>query len=156
MAADMDLIIERFGLARDSTLAEVLVDGFHECFGLEDERRKVKVPGETCIPEGRYEIKLRTEGGLHRRYLERFPSTHKGMLWLQDVPNFRWIYIHIGNDEGDTDGCPLVGKYPVVLPDGEFKVVESTKAYLALYKKVVAAITKGQRIFCTVRVREAA
>jgi len=153
---DLELVIERFGLGRDSTLSEWFLEGMHECFGLEDERRKVKVPGETCIPEGRFEIKLRTEGDAHKRYLHRFPGVHVGMLHLQDVPQFTWIQIHPGNDDDDTDGCPLPGTYPMILPDGEFEVAASVKAYLKLYKKVVEAIAVGRRVFCTVRVREAA
>ena len=74
---DMELVIERFGFGRDSTLAELLRDGIHEGFILEDEWRLTKVDGETCIPEGRYEIKLRKSGGLHQRYNERFPSFHR-------------------------------------------------------------------------------
>jgi len=149
----MDLILDRFGMGRDSTLGELLVDGLHECFTLEDERRRVKVQGETCIPAGRYEIKLRAEGGLHQKYLARFPSTHRGMLWLQDVPGFNWIYLHIGNDEAETDGCPLLGRVPVILPDGEFRVASSTQAYLALYGRVTDALERGERVFIEVNER---
>jgi len=129
------------------------VDGLHECFTLEDERRRVKVQGETCIPAGRYEIRLRREGGLHQKYLARFPSTHLGMLWLQEVPGFNWIYLHIGNDEAETDGCPLLGRVPVILPDGEFRVASSTQAYLALYGRVTDAMERGERVFIEVNER---
>ena len=37
----MELLLERFGMGRDSTLGELLVDGLHVCFALEDERRRV-------------------------------------------------------------------------------------------------------------------
>jgi hypothetical protein len=74
------------------------------------------------------------------------------MLWLQNVPGFEWIYLHIGNDETETDGCPLVGRVPVVLPDGEFKLASSTEAYLALYGRVVGAMHRGEDVW--VRITE--
>lgn len=149
----MDLTHERFGFGQESTLAEMLVDGLHECFLLEDERRKTKVKGETCIPVGTYKVELRTEGGMHKRYSTRFPNFHRGMIWIRHVPGFEYVYYHIGNDEGDTDGCPLNGRYPVVLPSGEFKVAESTAAYLAFAKKVYAAMDRGEEVWVTVRER---
>ena len=136
----MNLEIIRYGYGNDSTLGRLLVDGEFECFTLEDERREVKVSGETCIPPGRYEIKLRAEGGMHERYKDRFPEMHQGMLWLQDVTGFTWIYLHIGNKESHTNGCPLVGQVPVCLPDGEFEVARSEVAYVQLYRKVMAVM----------------
>lgn len=153
---DMELGIERIGFGTDSTLGVFTVDGAHECFTLEDERRKVKVKGETCIPAGRYEITLRTVGRLHKKYLKRFPHFHRGMLWLRGVSFFRYIYIHIGNVEKDTDGCPLVGTYPAIMPNGEFKVLDSTNAYTPLYKKIIQHMDAGGRVFVTVSEREAA
>ena len=150
----MEITVERFGLGTDSTLGELRVDGLHHGFTLEDERRRTKVHGETCIPVGRYAVRLRAVGELHRKYAARFPDVHRGMLWLQEVPGFQWIYLHIGNDEGDTDGCPLVGRFPVVLPDGEFKVAESTVSYLALYRKAVEAMDRGEGVFVTIQERE--
>ena len=143
----MNLELHRYAFGDDSTLGRLSIDGEFECFTLEDERRTVKVRGETCIPPGQYEILLRTEGGLHTKYAERFPETHKGMLWFQDVPGFTYIYLHIGNRENQTDGCPLVGVVPVILPDGEFEIARSGDAYTALYAKVVAALDADERVW---------
>ena len=80
------------------------------CYTLEDEHRDVKVMGETRIPAGTYDIKFRTVGGFHTRYLNRYGAGfHKGMLELQDVPNFKYILIHAGNTDEQTAGCILVG-----------------------------------------------
>lgn len=143
----MNLELVRFGYGKDSTLGRLSVDGEFECFTLEDERREVKVYGETCIPEGRYEILLRTEAGKHERYLDRFPELHRGMLWLQDVPDFEFIYLHIGNKEDQTLGCPLTGTVPLIMPDGEFEVARSKDAYLALYRKVLPPLLIEERVF---------
>jgi len=152
-ASSMEITHERFAFGHDSTLSQLRIDGLHECFALEDERRRTKVHGETCIPVGRYEIRLRAEGGMHEQYARRFPELHRGMLWLQDVRDFQWVYYHIGNRERETLGCPLVGQIPVILPDGEFEVARSEVAYRALYAKVIAALEVG-RVFTTITERE--
>ena len=61
-------------------------------YTLEDEQRDVKVWGETRIPAGTYKLKLRTEGGFHNRYKTKYASMHKGMIWVQDVPGFEYIF----------------------------------------------------------------
>ena len=149
----MNLELVRYGYGEDSTLGRLSVDEEHECFVLEDERRDVKVPGETCIPEGTYEVLLRAEGGLHEHYKDRFPELHQGMLWLQNVPDFTYVYLHIGNKESQTDGCPLTGAVPVCLPDGEFVVARSEVAYLALYRKVLPVLLAEERVFIHVSER---
>jgi len=46
----MKITVERFLSDNDSTVSRVLIDATHECFGLEDEFREEKIPGETRIP----------------------------------------------------------------------------------------------------------
>lgn len=113
-----------------------------KAFTLEDERRDVKVPGETRIPAGEYEIKLRTEGGMHNRYTEKF-NWHQGMLWLQDVQDFEYIYIHIGNTEDHSAGCILVGSGCKGNLRGKGAVTNSTEAYKLIYQEMVAALEAG-------------
>lgn len=148
--------VERYGFGADSTLGQLTLSGDDpwSCFTCEDERRKVKVPGETCIPPGTYEVKLRTDSAKFQKYYDRFPDFHRGMLWLQDVPEFEFIYIHVGNKESHTDGCILPGVVPQVMPDGEFQVARSEVAYVALYKRVIAAMDKEERVVVHVTERE--
>ncbi len=101
-------------------------------FTLEDELRKVKVPGETCIDAGEYRIRLRREGGMVKRYDRRLAPFHDGMLWLQDVRNFVYVYLHIGNDDDDTDGCILTG----MLRGPNMTIRRSAEAYSRIYKAV--------------------
>jgi len=150
VVVDLELTLVRFGYGRDSTLGVLQIEGLHECWTLEDERRKVKVKGETCIPVGRYEVGLRTEGGMNKRYEVRFPLFHRGMLWIKKVLGFQYIYFHPGNDDDDTEGCVLMGRHPMILPDGEFKVADSVSAYKTLYKKIIKAFDDGRRVFVTV------
>lgn len=153
----MNLELVRYGYGDDSTLGRLYrlesESRVPLCWTLEDERRDVKVPGETCIPVGTYEITLRTKGRLHQKYLRRFPEMHEGMLWLRRVPDFRWVYIHIGNTDDDTEGCPLVGELPASMPDGEFEVHRSVAAYKKVYPPIAEALSSGERVVLTVRER---
>src|SRR3989304_4581521 len=105
----MKLSLHRFSSGNESTLGLLHIDGKFECFIIEDEYREVKVKGETRIPSGTYKILLRKEGGFHEKYLTKYPASHKGMLWLQEVPGFQYILIHVGNTDLDSAGCLLVG-----------------------------------------------
>lgn len=127
------------------TLSNIYVNGKLECFGLEDEFRKVKVQGETRIPAGTYKVSFRKEGGFHLRYAKRF-SFHRGMLHIENVPGFEYILIHIGNTDADTSGCLLLGRKSLINNHGKISLEESTVAYTRFYKKV--ARLKGD-IFIT-------
>ena len=151
----MNLTINRFNKGATSTVGALFIGSGHSkyfhSFTCEDEHRNIKVRSETRIPAGRYEIKLRTEGGFHSRYTDKYPKTHKGMLWLQDVPNFTFIYIHTGNDEGDTSGCILCGfSTSSDVINGGGTIGRSVEAYEALYPIVSEALESGEQVFITV------
>ena len=108
----MKLEVIRFSSQNDSTLG-LLFDVTNSrkflFFTLEDEARDTKIMAETRIPEGIYELKLRTVGGFHGRYSKKYGSWHKGMIHVQNVPNFRYILWHTGNTDEHTAGCLLLG-----------------------------------------------
>ena len=122
----MRLWLDRYGFGKDSTLGKLSLveDGKepeHMCFTIEDERRKVKKPGETCIPVGVYGVKYRTDSPKFAHYYAKFPNLHRGMIHLQNVQGFDMVYVHLGNTDDHTEGCILPNIKPVALPDGEFK-----------------------------------
>jgi len=135
----MEIKVKRYHETKDFTIGKLFVDGVSYGETLEDEGRDVKVMHETRIPTGTYKIKLRTFGGHHEKYKVKFPESHKGMLWLQDVPGFKDILIHIGNTDDDSSGCILVGKD---YANGVLK--RSTMAYIDLYKKAAESAEKGE------------
>ena len=136
----MKLTLTRYSGGKDSTLGLLHVDGFFQCYILEDEERTVKIFGETRIPEGTYDLELRLYGGHHDRYLKNFPDFHVGMIQIMNVPNFRDILIHIGNRDTDTAGCLLTGDTVNNNQIGEGYVGQSKDAYIRLYKKVVKVL----------------
>jgi len=133
----------------DSTGGLLYVDDLHVGYTCEDQRQEFKVPEETCIPVGRYQVVLRNEGGMNVRYTERF-SFHRGMLHLLRVPDFSWVYFHVGNDDDDTSGCILVGLDGSRSTKGEYTVGRSVIAYTDLYKLIYAAIKSGEEVWVEV------
>lgn len=117
------------------------------CFLCEDEYRESKVRAETRIPAGRYRILLRMEGGMSARYAFTYGQMHVGMLWLQDVPNFTYCYYHVGNDDDDTEGCPLVG---LRASESTRSIEQSRAAYRAIYPRISQAILSGEQVWVNV------
>ncbi len=142
----MKLLLRRFSTSGDDTLGILHVDDVWQCYTLEDEARTVKVFGETRIPDGIYKIILRTVGGFHKRYTKRYPDMHKGMLWLQDVPNFEYILIHTGNRDDDTAGCILVGSNANDNTVDEGRIGGSRDAYRKMYPAIAKAILDGEDV----------
>ena len=146
----MKLEVIRFNKGEDSTNG-ILFDVTNErkflCYTLEDESRKQKVYGETCIPEGKYRINFRAEGGYHAKYSKRFADIHMGMLEVCDVPNFKYILIHCGNTDEDTAGCLLVGD---TQENNNIKkngfIGRSTAAYTRIYPDIADALSRGEEV----------
>ncbi len=145
----MKLEVLRFSSQNESTLGilfDVTKGREFLCFTLEDEARDTKVMGETRIPQGIYELKLRSEGGYHQRYAKKYGSWHKGMIHVQNVPNFRWILWHTGNTDKHTAGCLLLGDTSQQnVSKGGF-IGASTDAYKRIYPKVAKAILRGEQV----------
>lgn len=147
----MELIVERYNSTPTHTDGLLFINKKFECYTLEDEFREVKVKGKTRIPDGTYKVELRTEGGFHANYLNRYGSSfHKGMLWVKKVPGFEYILIHVGNDDSDTAGCLLVGSTSD--KDKSF-IGASGNAYKALYPKVLKALQKNEDVYITYKTR---
>lgn len=142
----MELYVHRFPSQPDHTLGGLFIGNAMECFTLEDEQREVKVPGETRIPDGRYRVRLYTQGTKHAKYLAKFGAEwHRGMLMVCDVPGFVGILIHIGNTDDDTEGCLLVGN--MAMANGQ--LAQSEMAYKQFYPKVRDELTQGRDVFIT-------
>lgn len=143
----MRLEVLRYDSGADETLGlllEVFPGNAREflCYTLEDEFRSRKVFGETRIPSGTYEIDLRRVGGHHARYSRKFQSIHDGMLWVRNVPNFKYVLIHIGNTDDDTAGCLLLGSRVT----NKRTLANSTKAYTRVYQRVLSKIHAGESV----------
>ena len=147
----MKLKVLRFSSQEDSTSGLLFLEENQEikflCYTLEDEKRDVKVRGETRVPTGTYKLELRTEGGFHNKYKDRYGKFHKGMLHVTNVPNFEFILIHTGNTDEHTAGCLLVGdsqENNVIVKDGF--IGKSTNAYKRIYPDISKEISEGKEV----------
>ena len=113
-----------------STIGELLIEGEHFCYTLEDPVRDEKIYGMTAIPYSTYEVVI--------TYSPRF---HKYMPLLKNVENFEGVRIHSGNTANDTEGCILVG-----FTKGKDYIGGSIKAFNALMARI-----KGQELVLEIK-----
>lgn len=131
----MELTLLRFDCTPTRTIGRLSIDGVFECFTLEDPVREgPKIPGETAIPAGRYEVVLDFSQRFQRRTLH-----------LLAVPGFTGIRVHGGVSAADTAGCILVGQNRDV-----DSIVHSQLALGALQPKVAAVLARGHRVWITI------
>lgn len=151
----MNLLLDRINSDDESTTGVMYqVHGdWNEFLGFtcEDEHRDVKVAGETRIKAKIYQIKLRNEGGLTQKYKSIYPDIHKGMLHLQNVENFKYVYIHHGNTDKHTEGCILIGWGAMCHPTEPNTILNSRDCYRNLYKRIIKALDAGEPVWLTVR-----
>lgn len=143
----MELDVVRYSFSKSSTLGLFLVNKKFAAYTLEDAFHVVKIPGETMIPNGTYKVELRTWGGHHERYKQKFPGFHKGMLHITGVPNYEYILIHIGNTDDDTEGCLLIGDSSMSNIKAKGRIESSTIAYQRIYPGIANAIESGEDVF---------
>jgi len=99
----INLKLERIYLTDTYTIGKFYIDDVYFCDTLEDKYRdlskEAKIPGQTAIPCGSYNVIL----SMSNRFKKILPE-------ILDVPYFTSIRIHSGNTTEDTEGCVLVGK----------------------------------------------
>lgn len=154
----MKILIERKWKKETYTIGKMYVDGEFFSNTLEDKDRgltstmsleeikRVKKASVTAIPTGTYNVRMDI---VSPKYCSKewFVKNCHGakMPRLENVPGFEGILVHSGNSASDTDGCILTGKNDV-----KGKVTKSKDYFLALYNKMYAAYSKGEKVEITI------
>ena len=142
----MKLINTRIARDNESTLGLLTVNGKKFSFVIEDEKREIKIKGETRIPAGLYPVKFRKEiTPLTKKYREKY-SWFTYHLELQNVLGFSDVYIHIGNFESSTAACQVVGNKAGFGDNNHFRNYESIDNFKHLYLLVSEALNRGETI----------
>ncbi|HCN84430.1 MAG TPA: hypothetical protein DIT07_12535 [Sphingobacteriaceae bacterium] len=134
--------IIRVAQGKNTTLSHLYIHGIFNCYLLEDFIRDIKIPGTTCIPTGSFNLKLNNTAGMNSGYKIRYPDLHQGMVEISGIKTFDLVFVHIGNFNSDTDGCPLVGHY-WNLVNGDYQMCLSAFAYQMIYPKLLKEIRSG-------------
>lgn len=134
----MENRIVRVAQGKNSTLSHLYLGGIFQCYLLEDKIREIKIPKQTAIPTGTYKLIVNTWGGMNVKYQNFFDNMHQGMIEIEGLPNFDYVYIHMGNTIEQTAGCPLCG-FGFEFSNGEYSVIQSKDAYKIIYPKLLAA-----------------
>lgn len=138
----LELKIDRMWKKPEWTISNFTMNGVKLCESLEDTDRglrqdmplaqikKIKKEGITAIPSGRYEVVLRYS-----------PHFKRETPWIKDVPGYKWVLIHAGNNPEHTKGCVLPGENKA-----KGKVLNSRK-----YEDIITAeIRKYDKCYITI------
>ena len=90
----------------------------------------------SCVPEGEYELKRRTNGRYYKIYSDRW--AHICVFELQDVPNRSAILIHAGRNTSDSRGCLLTAEKTIIKKGKLSTAGTSRTAYCKLYEATIA------------------
>lgn len=148
---------------KDWTLSSFIAnDNSFKGVGVEDEKREIKVFGETRIPAGTYNLELTPSPKFSKEYYrddqgnliiakdwfygspelkEKFKWQHEA-IHVMNVPNFTSILWHWGNSDLDSHGCYLVGSV-FGKTKGRDGVINSRKKYAEIYPIIWRAIRSG-------------
>ena len=96
-------------------------DGNNIGYALEDVGRPVgvKIPRETCIPEGVYDVSI-TFSNRFQKDMIQLSNTDK-LTVERDGVKFTGVRVHGGNSTENTEGCPLIAENF----DGEERIWQS-------------------------------
>lgn len=147
----IELYHKRKPTVKDTTFSQLFGPGLDApiCWLLEDAVREVegvpveqwKIPGKTAIPSGRYRVALVDS-----------PRFGPDTITLLDVPGFTVIRVHAGNDDEDTEGCPLTGTTPIYDANGDGGNVAESRKALGILKDYLVPLLKtpGNEIYWNV------
>ena len=131
----MQTKIIRVAQGKQSTLSQLYINDVFQCYLLEDKIREVKLPKQTAIPTGVFKLTLNTWGAKNTEYQRLWGTMHKGMIEIDNLGSFDYVYIHLGNNYKQTAGCPLCG-FGFQFVNGDYEVTQSKDAYKMIYPKL--------------------
>lgn len=152
----MDFILQRYSDNGKSTQGILLekTSGKPVFFSyvMEDEHRDVKVAGETRIPAGFYELKIRKEDTvLTIKHRASYGAWFKYHIEVTGIKNFSGVYVHSGVSEKHTEGCLLLNDTANnnMIEVGDMS--RSQQAVKRFYEKVYDHLDSGNKAFIEIR-----
>ena len=149
----MKLMTDRAWKKDTYTIGRFFVDGERFYETLEDKDRGLKqsdhpdyirskkVPGETAIPSGTYEVRIDIVSPKYKAVKWYDDLCGGKMPRIMNVPGYDGILIHPLTSALETRGCVGVGRNTV-----KGKLTSSRETFKALYKKMEKAVARGEKI----------
>lgn len=157
----LQLELRRVRRGKKFTRGQMYADGFFVCHMLEDTYRpppEKKIPRETCIPVGVYNVEITHSPKFGRPmpliWNKLTTDGRKLVVSADGSQVFEGVRFHAGNSTADTEGCPLTGSRYVESADGSScSVFDSTIAFNKLERLIAAELGKADgRVRLTVSV----
>ena len=154
----MKLTTDRAWKKGTYTIGRFFVDGRRFYETLEDKDRglkqtdsldhilKVKVPGETAIPSGTYEVRIDIVSPKYKAVKWYDELCGGRMPRIMNVPGYDGILIHPLTSALDSRGCVGVGRNTI-----KGKLTSSRDTFKALYRKMEEAVKRGEKIFIEIK-----
>ena len=154
----MKLMTDRAWKKDTYTIGRFFVDGKRFYETLEDKDRglkqtdsldyilKVKVPGETAIPSGTYEVRIDIVSPKYKAVKWYDDLCGGRMPRIMNVPGYDGILIHPLTSALDSRGCIGVGRNTI-----KGKLTSSRDTFKALYRKMEEAVKRGEKIFIEIK-----
>lgn len=149
----MKIVVDRKWKKSEYTIGRLYIDGEFFCNTLEDpdrgldekmdirEIRVKKIPNQTAIPTGTYDITLDVKSPKFSTY-DFYDEVCDGYLpRLLNVPGFDGILIHVGSNASHSSGCILVGNNTV-----KGGLTNSKDVFRKLYSILKQAYDNGENI----------
>ncbi len=149
--------ITRIDALELSTVSKITIDDT-DLFIIEDtirnsQLKSEKIYGESAIPAGKYKLSLVKYGNLHTWLSNAFKDIYKGVILLNDIPNYSGVCVHPGTSRSSTLGCliPCLDYTIKTNDDGTREHIttkeSSNNAFKLLYSAVSADILNDDTYF---------
>lgn len=146
----MNFILQRLFDTGNQTFGFVSGHGY-KAHTLEDEKRSLKVKGETRIAPGLHELTInKMDTPLTLKHRAAYGSWFKYHIQLMNVKDFTGIYIHAGVDQSHTDGCLLFADVCDYTKDKN-PMSFSTQAIKRFYELIYPQLEKGIKVTIDIR-----
>ena len=133
----------------ETTLGLIFLRNKFFAYTLEDTHRDEKIRGKTRIPAGIYSIDYSpvdpAQSRITQDYLRIYQPWFTRHLHLRNVPGFEGIYIHVGNNHENTDGCLLIAD-GVTAGISQKSLRDSRNAYQRFYKIIAALLDSNEPV----------
>lgn len=150
----MELLSQRLWKKDTYTVSRFFIDGKRHYEILEDKDRglkqtdslakikRVKVPRETAIPTGRYEVRIDIVSPKYAAVAWYKKVCGGRMPRIMNVPGWSGVLIHPGSTALDSSGCLITGRNTI-----KGQLTRSRETWLAMYRKMEEAVKRGEKIY---------